>query len=373
MLVACALLIWEKAQASVPLDLEAGLLKAERSGIEAMGTRDDTVWIQTSETTLKSVIALPLPRDFSPRTFDLLDIRMKTDARVHGFSFHWLHTDHKGSTKSFVIERPTYRDDQFHRYVIRLDLHPAWTGSIQGIGLGWIGSHASIEIESAQLEAMTFADWVTYEWLQFWTPELLRPLSVHAIPGPRVFDLPFASLLAATCLGGMAIVMLARLRRLRDPRQRSAEWSSPTLASLLFVLLVGCWIIYDLRDVHSHLQTLDSERRHFLAKPVGTRHYFELDDLQDFLDAVDRRLPQGESVAFFSSMPHDMQARYRLYPRRVMPRDPTAPSVVVFQDPTITFRNGHLFEGGIPMQGQFERLWQFGPSAEIFRKIATDN
>lgn len=369
MVVACALLIWEKAQASVPLDIVAALQEAEKSGIEAVGTREGTVWIQTSEDTLKSVIALPLPRDFSPRDFALLDIRMRTDARVHAVSFHWLQTDQKGSRESFLIERPTHRDDQFHRYLIRLDRHPAWAGSIQWVGVGWIGSHAYIEVERAELKTMTFVDWMTYEWLQFWTPELLSPLAVNVIPGPRVFDLPFAGILAVTCLGSMAIVVFARLRRIRDPSTASAEWSSHTLASPVLVLLIGFWIIYDLRDVYNHLQTLGAERRHFLAKPVGIRHHFELDDLQDFLDSIDGRLPDGESVAFFSGMPHEIRARYRLYPRRVTERDATAPYVVVFQDPAITFRDGRLFERGIRMQGQFEPFWRFGPSAVVFRRI----
>lgn len=365
----CALVVWKNAEASEPLDIGARLLEAEQSDVASAGRRDGRVWIRTSESSLKSVIALPLSRDFSPGEFDILDIRMKTNARVHAFSFHWLRTDQTGATESLVVERPTHRDDHFHRYMVRLDLHPGWAGSIQWVGIGWIGSDGSIEIERAELKPLTVIDWMTYQWLEVWTPESLSPLAVNVIPGPRIFDLPLAGVLALTCLASMVVVMLIRFPGLQRPLRTSVERPSRAVTSLGLVVLIGFWMIFDLRDVHSHLQTLDSERRHFFGKPAGERHFFELDDLPDFLDALDRRFPDGAPIAFFSGMPHEYHARYRLYPRRVIMRDADAPYIVVFQDPTITFRNGLLIERGMPLDGRFEPLWRFGPSAVVFQRL----
>jgi hypothetical protein len=253
--------------------------------------------------------------------------------------------------------------------MIRLDRHPGWAGSIQWVGIGWIGSAVNIEIERAELRPMTFVDWMAYEWLQFWTPEFLAPLAVHVIPGPRMFDLPFSAVLTVLCLASIAIVVSTGVRGAREPlRALTVIWSR-TRVSAGLVLLIGFWIVFDLRTAYNHFQTLASERRHFHDKPVGERHYFELDDLSDFLDAVDRRVPEGTPVAFFSGMPHDFHARYRLYPRRVMMRDTAAPYIAMFQDPTITFQNGRLVARGIPLQGRFEQFWRFGPSAVIFRHL----
>ncbi len=363
--LACALVIWKNAEASVPLDIAATLLEAERSSVAAAGRRDGRVWFRTSESALKSVVALPLARDFSPREFDILDIRMKTDARAHAFSFHWLRTDQTGSAESLVVERPTHRDDRFHRYMVRLDLHPGWAGPIQWVGIGWIGSAASIEIERAELRPMTFVDWMTYQWLEVWTPDSLSPLAVNVIPGPRIVDLPVAGVLAVTCLASIVVAVLIRFRVVLEPLRRSSREG----ASLSLVVLLGFWMMFDLHEVSSHLRTLDSERRHFFGKPVGERHFFELDDLPDFLDAIDRRSPDGAAVAFYSGMPHEYHARYRLHPRRVVVRDAAAPQIAVFQDPTVTFRNGRLIERGMPLDGRFEPLWRFGPSAVVFQRL----
>jgi hypothetical protein len=127
--------------------------------------------------------------------------------------------------------------------------------------------------------------------------------------------------------------------------------------------------VFDLRGVYSHFQTFDFERRHFFERPVGARHYFELDDLPDFLDAIDRQLPNEAPVGFFSGMSHEYHARYRLYPRQVLVRNPGAPYIIAFQDPAITFQNEHLVESGIPLQGRFEQVFRFGPSAAVFRRL----
>jgi hypothetical protein len=358
-----------EALASASLDLSPHLLGAERSAIAAAGRRDGRVWVRISDTALKSVMALPLAQAVSARDFDIIEIEMKTDARVHAFSFHWLRTTPEGSAASAVIERPIHRDDQFHRYMIRLDRHPAWAGPIQWVGIGWMGSDASIEIEKAELKAMTVADWVKYQWLEIGAPESLTPLAVNVIPGLRLFDFPLTGVVAVACMAGIAAVASCRRGGRRRPLSASAGWSSREVASMGLAVLIGFWIVLDLRTVYSHLQTLDSERRHFFVRSEGERHFFELDDLPDFLEAVDRRLPDRAPVAFFSAMPHEFHARYRLYPRLVRARSSAAPFAVVFQDPAITFQSGRLVESGTPLAGRFEPLWRFGPAADVFQRV----
>lgn len=363
------LVVRGEALASARIDLSPHLLRAERSAIAAAGRRDGRVWVRTSDTALKSVMALPVVQTLTAREVDLLEIRMKTDARVHAFSFHWLRTTPEGSAESAVIERPVHRDDQFHRYMIRLDRHPAWAGPIQWVGIGWLGSGAAIEIETAELKAMTVADWMTYQWLEIGAPESLTPLAVNVIPGLRMFDRPLTGVVAVACLAGIAAVAWHRRGNMRRPLSDFAGRASPEVASKGFAVLVGFWMVLDLRTVYSHFQTLDSERRHFFTRSVGERHFFELDDLPDFLDAVDRRLPDQAPVAFFSAMPYEFHARYRLYPRVVTARDAVAPFVVVYQDPAMTFRDGKLVENGAPLDGRFEPWWNFGPAGSAFQRL----
>lgn len=363
------LFIRGEALASAPVDLSPHLLGAERSAIAAAGRRDGRVWVRTSGTALKSVMALPVARTVSARDVDILEIEMKTDARVHAFSFHWLRTTPEGSAESAVIERPIHRDDQFHRYMIRLDRHPAWTGPIQWVGIGWMGSDASIEIAKAELRAMTVVDWMKYQWLEIGAPESLTPLAVNVIPGLRIFDFPLTGVAAVACLAGIATVALRRRGSMRRPLNASTGSSSREVASMGLAVLIGFWIVLDLRTVYSHFQTLDSERRHFFARSVGERHFFELDDLQDFLDAVDRRLPDRAPVAFFSAMPYEFHVRYRLYPRLVTARNAAAPFAVVYQDPAMTFQGGRLVESGTPLDGRFEPWWRFGPAADVFQRV----
>jgi hypothetical protein len=363
------------AATELRLDDPEWLARASRVGIEQATKTADSVVIRTGGSpSLDAYVIFPTAQQLDPREYDLLAVTMRTDPRIHRLKFLWKSTGVGRPDMSYYVQQPIYRDGLFHTYLIRLDIRPSWKDRISEIALGWDGAHGLIEMKRIALLRSTWSDRVRAGWSQFWVPESLAPAMVNAIGGPDLMGKSYALLLAVFFLALFAVIFFAHRAGLLGSRP-GAGAASPLvsarmppwlyISSMTFLVL---WLLYDLRETYNHVQTLRSTLRYSLGSAPRPHHYFELDDFYEFIDATKGVVPSDGSVGFFSSRPLFVKARYLLFPRPVSNREPHSDYFVVFQDPNITYRNGHLSEKDTLVSDRVIPFGRFGEDAFIFKR-----
>jgi hypothetical protein len=128
------------------------------------------------------------------------------------------------------------------------------------------------------------------------------------------------------------------------------------------------WLLYDVRDAYNHVQTIRSDFRYAIASAPRPRHYREIDDLYEFIDATKSVVPSESSVGFFSSRPLFYKARYFLFPQPVFDRGLHADYLLVFQDPHVTYRQGQLREKSDVVVDRVTPFGRFGEDAFIYKR-----
>lgn len=373
--VSLPVLVSPAASEELRLDDPAWLARASLIGVDQARTADDSITIRTgSSPSYEAYVVFPVEHQLDPQKHDLLEITMKTDPRIHRFKFLWKAIAAGQPDRSYFVQQEIYRDGAFHTYLVALDIRPSWRGRISEIALGWDGAHGVIEIKRMAIRQGASLDRLRMWWSRFWIPESLNPAMVHAVGGSELFGQPFAWLLALIFAALVPVIVLVYRRgAIGSPASAgtSLAWTSariPAWAGALGVGFVILWLVYDLREMSTHLQTLKSESRYYLGDAPRPRHHFELDDFYDFMDAIQTVVPPEGSVGFFSSRPLFVKARYFLFPRPVVDRELHPEYLVVFQDPDLSYRRGQLKEKDVVVVDRVTPFGRFGEDAFIYKR-----
>ncbi len=371
--VSLPFLVSPAASEELRLDDPAWLARASLIGVDRARKTDDSIAIRTGGSpSYDAYIVFPVEHQLDPQEHDLLEITVKTDPRIHRFTFLWKTIAAGQPDRSYSIPQEIYRDGAFHTYLLALDIRPSWKGRISEIALGWHGAHGAVEIERMALLHGTSRDRLRMWWSRFWIPESLNPAMVHAGGGSTLFGQPFAWLLALIFVALVPVIGLVSRRGAIGPSAGIAfAWTTPRIpvrAGGLCLAFVVLWLVYDLREILTHLHTLKSESRYYLGDAPRPRHHFELDDFYDFMDAIQTVVPPESPVGFFSSRPLFVKARYFLFPRPVADRKFDPEYLVVFQDPDLSYRHGQLTEKDVVVVERVTPFGRFGEDAFIYKR-----
>lgn len=357
-----------EAHAQTRLDNPEGFVKVAIRGITAIKKTGDVSQIQTSPTAPQASLTFPLGSGFDPRKNNLFEVTIRTGPRMPALFLFWRHAQFEPYD---FVRQLTYRDGEFHTYVIPLDEEQSWRGAISEVALVWDAPNEVIEIKKLEFRPIQWTDRIRHHWSRFWFPAILNPATVNLIRGPVFMGLPFALALALVFVALALLFCFVRRPVGRgkagtagaDPLDRRRVWFQPA-----FWTLMALWVTYDLREAYDHIQTLKSEVRFYLNTSDYPRHLLELDDLYDFLELVAQAVPPSKGIGFYSARSLLPKARYFLFPRRVVNRTPDVDFIVVFQDPTVSFQDGKLTEKGKVVGDRLKRVGGFGENVFLLEK-----
>lgn len=363
-----AMSVRNEAHAQTRLDDPERFVKVAIRGITAIKKTGDVIRIQTNPTEPQASLIFSLGSGFDPRKNNLFEITMRTGPRMPALFLFWRHAQ-SGPYDS--VRQLTYRDGEFHTYVLPLDEEQSWRGAISEVALVWDAPNEVVEIKKLEFRPIQWTDRIRHHWSRFWFPAILNPATVNLIRGPVFMGISFS--LALTLLFGAFVLLFYFVRRPvgwgkagiagADPRHRRQVWFQPA-----FWTLMALWVTYDLREAYDHIETLKSEVRFYLNTSDHPRHLLELDDLYDFLELVAQAVPLSKGIGFYSARPLFPKARYFLFPRRVADRTSNVDFVVVFQDPGVSFQDGKLTEKGKVVGDRLKRIGGFGENAFLLEK-----
>lgn len=363
-----AISVRNEAHAQTRLDDPEGFVKVAIRGITAIKKTGDVIQIQTNPTAPQASLIFSLGSDFEPQRNNLFEITIRTGPRISTLFIFWRQAQSKPYDSFWQF---TYRDGEFHTYVIPLDKEQSWRGAISEVALVWDAPTDFIEIKKLELRPIQWTDRIRYHWSRFWFPGILNPATVNLIRGPVFMGISFS--LALTLLFVVFVLLFYFVRRPvgwgkedtadADLLHRQRVWLQPA-----FWTLMALWVTYDLREAYDHIQTLKSEVRFYLNTSDYPRHLLELDDLYDFLEFVAKAVPPSKGLGFYSARPLLPKARYFLFPRRVADRTPNVDFIVVFQDPGVSFQDGKLTEKGKVIGDRLKRIGGFGENAFLLGK-----
>lgn len=357
-----------EAHAQTRLDDPERFVKVAIKGITAIKKTGDVIQVQTNPTAPQASLIFSLGADFEPQRNNLFEITIRTGPRISALFIFWRQAQSKPYDS---VRQLTYRDGEFHTYVIPLDEEQSWRGAISEVALVWEAPNEVVEIKKLEFRPIQWTDRIRYHWSRFWFPGILNPATVNLIRGPVFMGLPFALALALVFVALVLFFYCVRRTVERgkagtagaDPLDRRRVWFQPA-----FWTLMALWVTYDLREAHDHIQTLKSEFRFYLNTSDYPRHLLELDDLYDFLELVAKAVPPSKGIGFYSARPLFIKARYFLFPRRVADRTSNVDFVVVFQDPGVSFQDGKLTEKGKVVGDRLKRIGGFGENAFLLEK-----
>jgi hypothetical protein len=371
--ICCALpsLVSSAVAEELRLDDSAWLTRASLIGIAQARKTDDSIAIRTGGApSYDAYVIYPVEHRIDVRKHNLLELTMKTDPRIHKFRFHWKLIEGNQHSSYFFLQ-PIYRDGEFHTYLIALDGRPSWTGTISEIALGWTGAHGTVEIKQATIRTATVEDRLRVLWSQFWIPQPVVAWTINALGAPLLFGTSFAFPLTLLFVALLPLIYL-RYRHRAGLGTEGSRIGHPAhappwvkIASLTFLIF---WLLYDVRDAYNHVQTIRSDFRYAIAGAPTPRHYREIDDFYDFIDATKSVVPSESSIGFFSSRPLFYKARYLLFPQPVFDRGGLADYLLVFQDPHVTYRQGQLREESDVVADRVTPFGRFGEDAFIYKR-----
>lgn len=237
------------------------------------------------------------------------------------------------------------------------------------------------------LERVSFQNWtlpekLSFAWKSFWTMDSLEPTGINFLWGPvirfspidNIFDVPppvgwsiNRLFLGFLLLAAILIFILHK-----------AGWKN--LASgrnalvLFFALVMGCWVIFDLRMGIEFIRNTDTGVRTYLLEPVGKRQLFRFGNLYD---AIERSVPvllKHPTYGLLTSengSPVPSRIRYLSYPS--IPADPSDGTGgiltwFVYDRPDVTVKDsGALVSDGKVISPHGTILERFNASSFLYQ------
>lgn len=303
------------------------------------------------------------PRIFIPIRFSktedyyILNIKVKSTNPTGLIRISWM-TD--GVTKSYPLtEIPLKPDLKFHTYSLDLRnrVNPfdmkMWNGAISNITIAFFGFADTIEFEDIFLSAPDdFWGRVQTVWNNFLLPNPITPSSINMALTPYLFTLPYIFIINSIIISVSAVI-LGYYFFMRPKEDTAKKIFKKKARTTLFMAILACWFLYDIRDVYNQIFLVRSINETFV-KP-DTKKYFPIfDDFYSFADFIVSNLPKDIENFYFHEPPgqsFSITMKYLSYPISLLSpgsKTETNNYHVIYKNPAVRVINGILHINGKP-------------------------
>ncbi len=272
-----------------------------------------------------------------------------------------------------TAEVPAPYDSNFHTQWVDLSASLDWIGTIDRMGLFFGGHPGWVEIDSIEIRPFSLGAYVADQWGEFWLPRHLNLGMINSLSSPRIGRHSLISILNLLALTAAVIGFAAGWRRAPARRRR--------IAAVTGAVLLGLWVVYDLRETYGQFTVVREINRSYLQPPAGQKTFPALGDYYQLTALIERTIPPESQYHFYQGWPFDCRLMYSVYPRRIncdassnIFNGRPLPYHVVYRSPEVTYEPSTrrlLYRGpddGFYLSPPGKIIGRLGEGSFIFRE-----
>lgn len=227
-------------------------------------------------------------------------------------------------------------DQHFHTYWIDLSESLEWIGRIDMMGLAFFGQPGRLEIDSIEIRPFSISLYLLDQWHEFWLPRSLHLGTINSLSSPYIGGRSLVSML--NLLAVIVLIIGAAFYF------RSSRLSRRQIIISVGSIILGFWMVYDIRETYSQFQIAVEINRTHVKPPSEEKTYPSLGNFLNFVGFCEKHLPQYTQYHFYREWPYDTRIKYFLYPRRIncdassqIISGQPIPYHVVYQNPLVKY------------------------------------
>lgn len=352
------------------LDFTEGNINADWSGQGDITMQQSREGILLESKQGTGMLLTTLPANFHPDSASILAAAPVSS----DFFFAWVMT---ADTHGTVFTVPLWLGSgEMQKNDFSLRGKNAWQRGEKKIGIV-LPPHASILLATIELSRTNILERSLEAVRSFWTFDALRPYSINFVWGPQIglnaaershlYDMLPPIYLSGTLIITIVLLGIIAMLMLLKKLKRTSRTNT---VQRIFILLVGAWILFDIRMGTEYLTWIWQDRVQYITAEPGQREFRDRDAFYDFANFAIPLLRDRESYVFFAERPWPYlgNMRYLTYP--------SIPGIdylhddtwVMYRRPDMTIDSaGQMTIDGEPVSPPGKVLGRFDEHSFIFR------